>query len=134
VAKVAFLFYATAFGVLAAALAVVWLMTEALGLVGQFEDFMSGIGFRGFRIMSPLVVLGVLLVFGALAVFLTLLTLFAAALYNLSARHGGAVRFTVSPHIAAAPPTSDADDAVSPATSAVRTPIVQWRSLTSTPS
>jgi Transmembrane domain of unknown function (DUF3566) len=98
VAQFALLFFVTAFGVLAAALAAVWLMTEALGLVGQFEDFMSGIGFRGFHIMSPMIVLGVFLLFSAMIVFLTVLTVLFVGFYNLVARHGLGVRLTVSRH------------------------------------
>jgi Transmembrane domain of unknown function (DUF3566) len=98
VAQFALLFFVTAFGVLAAALAAVWLMTEALGLVGQFEDFKSSIGFRGFRIMSPIVILCVLLLFSAMIVFLTVLTVLFAGFYNLAARHGLGVRLRVSPH------------------------------------
>jgi hypothetical protein len=94
---VAGLFYLTAFLVLALAVVAVWLFAASLGLISQVEDFMRSIGFRGFRLVGPEVILGFVLILGALVVFLTVMTLVAAAFYNLlgTGRRGVRIRTSV---------------------------------------
>jgi hypothetical protein len=94
---VAGLFYLTAFLVLALAIAGVWLFAASLGLISQVEDFMRSVGFRGFRLVGPEVILGFVLLLAALVVFLTVMTLVAGAFYNLlgTGRHGIRFRMTV---------------------------------------
>ncbi len=94
---VAGLFYLTAFLVLALAVVAVWIFAASLGLISQVEDFMRSIGFRGFRLVGPEVILGFVLILGALVVFLTVMTLVAAAFYNLlgTGRRGVRIRTSV---------------------------------------
>ena len=108
---VAGLFYLTAFLVLALAVVAVWLFAASLGLISQVEDFMRSIGFRGFRLVGPEVILGFVLILGALVVFLTVMTLVAAAFYNLlgTGRRGVRIRTTV-----VHPEPSSADAAATP--------------------
>jgi hypothetical protein len=58
---------------------------------------MRSIGFRGFRLVGPEVILGFVLILGALVVFLTVMTLVAAAFYNLlgTGRRGVRIRTSV---------------------------------------
>jgi hypothetical protein len=94
---VAVLFYATAFFVLALAITAVWLFAAALGLISQVEDFMRSVGFRGFRLVGPEVVLGFVLLLLAVVLFLTVMTLIAGAFYNLlgTGKNGIRVRTSV---------------------------------------
>ena len=94
---VAGLFYLTAFLVLALAIAGVWLFAASLGLISQVEDFMRSVGFRGFKLVGPEVILGFILVLAALVAFLTVMTLVAGAFYNLlgTGKHGIRFRSTV---------------------------------------
>jgi hypothetical protein len=96
---VAALFYFTAFLVLALAIVGVWLFAAGLGLISQVEDFMRSVGFRGFHLVGPEVILGFVLILAALVVFLTVMTLVAGAFYNLlgTTRHGVRVRTSVVP-------------------------------------
>jgi hypothetical protein len=94
---VAGLFYLTAFLVLALAIVGVWLFAAALGLISQLEDFMRSIGFRGFRLVGPEVIIGFVLILAALVVFLTVMTLVAAAFYNLLGTGRRGVRIRTSP-------------------------------------
>jgi hypothetical protein len=86
------LFYGAAFLALAIGVAVAWLLASVVGLVGQFEEFMRSIGFRDFEVVAPQVILGGLVLALALVVFLTVMTVLAAALYNVMAKHGRTVR------------------------------------------
>jgi hypothetical protein len=91
------LFYFTAFLVLALAIVAVWVFAASLGLISQVEDFMRSVGFRGFRIVGPEVVLGFVLILLALVLFLTVMTLIAGAFYNIlgTGRRGIKVRTSV---------------------------------------
>ncbi len=109
------LFYFTAFLVLALAIAGVWLLAAGLGLISQLEEFMRSIGFRGFRLVGPEVVLGFVLLLGALVVFLTVMTLIAGAFYNLLGSSRRGVRVRLSPVHPEADAEPSAEEAVPPA-------------------
>jgi hypothetical protein len=105
-AAFAALFYGAAFIALGIGVAAVWFLASLAGLVGQFEEFMQSIGFRDFQVLGPKVIFGGLLVALALVVFLTVMTVLAAALCNVMARHGHTVRvrFTEAPPVNREPP------------------------------
>jgi len=110
---VAGLFYLTAFLVLALGVAAVWLFAAGLGLISQVEDFMRSIGFRGFRLVGPEVILGFVLILASLVVFLTVMTLVAAAFYNFlgMGRRGVRIRTSVVHPEPASELEADTEDA-----------------------
>ena len=70
----------------------VWLIASALGLIGDFERFMEGVGFNDFHLLSVEFLLGVCLIGVAFAMFMTVLVCAAAALYNVLAHRWEGVR------------------------------------------
>jgi hypothetical protein len=95
VAGVALLYYSCIFGVLTLGTAIMWLGVSQLGLVGSVEAFMRDIGFRGFHISGIEVIAGGALLSAAAVTFLAVVTVVAAAFYNIIGRPGRgiAVRF-----------------------------------------
>jgi Transmembrane domain of unknown function (DUF3566) len=105
------LFYGAAFVALGIGIAVVWFFAWIVGLVGQFEEFMQSIGFRDFQLVGPRVIFGGLVLALALVVFLTVMTVLAAALYNVMASNGRTVRmrFGEAPPVTHEPPPARVD-------------------------
>lgn len=89
VGRIALFYYACALAVLMLGVVLTWAGLSALGFVGQFEEFMRSIGFRGFRVSTSAVILGGILLVAAVVVFLTVMTMLAAGFYNALARHHG---------------------------------------------
>jgi hypothetical protein len=96
VANLALIFYGFVFASLAGGVLLVWAAISALGYVHRFEHFMRSIGFRGFTVSTDGVVLGLIGVAGAAILLATLLTLLAAAAYNVvgATGHGLVVRLS----------------------------------------
>lgn len=107
VARVAVWYYACALAVLAAGVVVAWLAAVALGLVGRAEEFMRSIGFRDFTFVGIEVIAGGVLLALAAMVFLTAMTVLAAACYNLLRRPGREVGVRITPVGARAPEPTD---------------------------
>jgi hypothetical protein len=110
-AKFAFAFYGIAFIVVTIGLIVMVALAWVVGAVGRFEQFMRDIGFRDFHLLAPKLIFGLMLVGLAVVVLLTLMTVVAAACYNLVAGSGHAIQVRMSPHHEPAS-TVAGDDAV----------------------
>ncbi len=95
VAKVAVCFYLSALIVTLVAGIVVWLIASGAGAVGNFETFMRDAGFDDFRFLSGQILRGGVLIGLAIVAVLTVITLVAAALYNLFAELIGGVEVLV---------------------------------------
>src|SRR5688572_1138264 len=86
VASTALLYYSCVFVVLALGVVMLWVVTHLLGVVGRVEEFMRSIGFRGFHIAGFQIIMGGVLLCVAAVAFLTVMTVLAAAFYNLLGR------------------------------------------------
>jgi hypothetical protein len=75
-----------------AAVGALWLAAETFGLTADVESLARDVGFEGFRLASGPVFLALGLLGVAWIVAVTLLALFAAAMYNLYAAHLGGIR------------------------------------------
>jgi hypothetical protein len=75
---------------------VLWALASVLGLVSAFEDFMDGIGFTGFHLLSLEFLLGLVLISAAIGAFMVGITLVFAGLYNVLASRWGGIRIFVS--------------------------------------
>jgi hypothetical protein len=107
VTRVAVLFYFAVIVMIGVGIGVAWLIGTQLGAVSRFEEFMQGIGFQDFEILSGQVVLGMSMVAAALVTTWVVLTIAAAALYNAVAVPWGGVHMTLTPLTeAAASPVS----------------------------
>lgn len=89
-------FFACVMGMVLAGVVVLWVIASVLGLVSAFEDFMDGIGFSGFHLLSIEFLFGLALLSSAFAAFAVGMTLVAAGLYNVLASRRGGVRIFVS--------------------------------------
>jgi len=97
VASTALVYYACVFVVLTLGVVLVWGGANLLGVVGRVEAFMRSIGFRGFHFAGfDIIVGGVLLCVAAVA-FLTVMTVLAAAFYNLLGRPDRGVKLRLEP-------------------------------------
>lgn len=84
VLKVSLCFYLAALGVLLVAGVVLWLLADASGTIGNVEKFMGKIlSSKDYRLVSSQILEGTLLVGLVLVALLTIITVIAAALYNL---------------------------------------------------
>jgi hypothetical protein len=97
VASVALLYYSCIFGVLTLGIATLWFGVSGLGLVGRVEGFMRGIGFRGFRVGGLEVIAGGALLSAAAVTFLAVVTVVAAAFYNIIGRPGRGIAVRLAP-------------------------------------
>ena len=88
VASTALLYYACAFVVLALGVVLVWVGANLLGVVGRVEEFMRSVGFREFHFAGFEIIVGGVLLCVAAVAFLTVMTVLAAAFYNLLGRAG----------------------------------------------
>ena len=96
VAKFATKFFGAVVAMIFAAVVVVWLLASVLGLVSAFEEFMDGIGFTNFHLLSVEFLFGLALLALVFAAFMVAMTVVAAGLYNVLASHGGGVTIFVS--------------------------------------
>lgn len=96
VATFALKFFGCFVAMVLAGAVVLWALASVLGLVSAFEDFMDGIGFTGFHLLSLEFLLGLFLISAAIGAFMVGITLVAAGLYNVLASRGGGVRIFVS--------------------------------------
>lgn len=97
VASTALLYYACAFVVLALGVVLVWTGANLLGVVGRVEEFMRSIGFRGFHFAGFEIIVGGVLLCVAAVAFLTVMTVLAAAFYNLLGRPDRGVKLRLAP-------------------------------------
>ena len=95
VARVSVCLYLCAATALLVAAAALWAVASAFGVVGEVEGFMDDLGFEGFQFISgTLFRAGVLIGLAAVAI-LTVVTVLAAALYNLFSDLVGGVEITL---------------------------------------
>lgn len=97
VAKVSACFYLCGFVVILVAATVLWMVATAVGVVGEIESFMDDLGFEGFHFISGTLLWAALLIGFALTAILTVITVVAAALYNLFADLVGGFEVTLTP-------------------------------------
>jgi hypothetical protein len=102
VARASLRYYAGAFAALALAVVLACVGASAVGAVSRVEHFMRSIGFRGFHFAGFEVILGGVLLCVAGVVFFTVMTVLAAAFYNLPGRAKAGVGIRLEP-ISAAP-------------------------------
>jgi len=95
VARVSVLFYLCGFVAFLVAAMVVWIVASAAGVVGEIESFMDDLGFEGFEFVSGTLLWAGLLIGLAVTAILVVLTVFAAALYNLFADLAGGIEVTL---------------------------------------
>lgn len=92
VLKVSLCFYVAALVVILAAGIVAWLIVDAAGGIASFEDFMGDlVSARNYRLVPGELLVGSILVGVVLAALLTIITVVAAALYNLFSELVGGV-------------------------------------------
>jgi len=105
VARFSIRFFGCVLAAIIASTFALWVLASLLGLVGDFERFMRGIGFSGFHFLSIQVILGLVLIGVAFCIVMTVFTCIAAALYNvLSYRYEG-----VRVYLSDAPTPANAD-------------------------
>jgi hypothetical protein len=97
VLKLAVCFAVTTFVVLAAALTFLWLAASATGVTHDIEHFMRSIGLKGFHLYSTPVFLFLGIAGAAWVTAVTILTLVAAAGFNLFCSLFGGLRVTIVP-------------------------------------
>jgi hypothetical protein len=89
-------FFACVMGMVLAGALILWLLASVFGLVSAFEEFMDGIGFTDFRLLSIEFLLGLALLTAAFSFLLIGITLVGAGLYNVLASRWGGIRIFVS--------------------------------------
>jgi hypothetical protein len=89
-------FFACVAAMVMAGTFVLWVFASLLGLVSAFEEFMQGIGFTDFRLLSIEFLFGLALLTAAFMTFMVGMTVVAAGLYNVLASRWGGVRIFVS--------------------------------------
>ncbi len=96
VLRVALCFYLAALAVTLVALVVLWAVADAAGVIGNVERFMGDLlSASNYRLLPAQLFQGVLLVGLVLVALMTLLSVLAAALYNLFADWVGGVECTL---------------------------------------
>ena len=96
VLKVALCFYLAGLVILLIAGLVVWLLLDASGGIHNFERFMGDImSAKDYRLVAPQILLGSTLVGLVLVALMTIVTVIAAALYNVFAELVGGVEVTL---------------------------------------
>jgi transmembrane protein DUF3566 len=106
VASTALLYYACVLVVLTLGVILLWGVANMLGVVGRVEEFMRSIGFRGFHFAGFQIIVGGVLLAVAAVAFLTVMTVLAAAFYNLLGRPDRGVKLS----LAAIEPVSTAEE------------------------
>ena len=95
VARVSLFFYLCGLAAFMTAAVVVWVVASAFGVVGELEGFMDDLGFEGFEFVSGTLLWAVLIIGLAITAILVVLTVFAAAVYNLFADFAGGIEVTL---------------------------------------
>ena len=96
VLKVSLCFYLAGLAIMIIAGLVVWLLLDASGGIHNFERFMGDImSAKDYRLVAPQILLGSVLVGLVLVALMTILTVIAAALYNLFSELVGGVEVTL---------------------------------------
>ena len=99
VARVSLFFYLCGLVVFMTAAVTLWLVASAFGVVGEIEGFMDDLGFEGFEFVSGTLLWASLLIGLAVTAILVVLTVLAAAVYNLFADFAGGIEITLeAPH------------------------------------
>ena len=94
--KVSLCFYLAGLAILLVAGLVVWLLLDASGGIHKFERFMGDIlSARNYHLVAPQILLGSVLVGLVLVALMTVITVIAAALYNVFADLVGGVEITL---------------------------------------
>jgi hypothetical protein len=91
VARVSVLFYLCGLVAFLVAALVLWIVASAAGVVGEIESFMDDLGFEGFEFVSGTLLWAGLVIGLAVTAILAVLTVFAAAVYNLFADLAGGI-------------------------------------------
>ena len=96
VLKVSLCFYLAGLAIMIIAGLVVWLLLDASGGIHNFEKFMGDImSAKDYRLVAPQILLGSVLVGLVLVALMTILTVIAAALYNLFSELVGGIEVTL---------------------------------------
>ena len=96
VLKVSLCFYLAGLAILIIAGLVVWLLLDASGGIHKFESFMGDImSAKNYRLVAPQILLGSVLVGLVLVALMTIITVIAAALYNVFSELVGGVEVTL---------------------------------------
>ena len=95
VARVSLFFYLCGLVAFMTAVVVVWIVANAFGVVGEIEGFMDDLGFEGFEFVSGTLLWASILIGLAITAILVVLTVLAAAVYNLFADFGGGIEITL---------------------------------------
>jgi len=96
VLKVSLCFYLAGLAIMIIAGLVVWLLLDASGGIHNFEKFMGDImSAKDYRLVAPQILLGSVLVGLVLVALMTIVTVIAAALYNLFSELVGGVEVTL---------------------------------------
>jgi|SRR3954452_10394570 len=96
VLKVSLCFYLAAMAVLIAAGVVVWLIADTAGVIHNVEKFVGkALSSKDYHLVSAQILEGTLLVGLVFAALLTIMTVIAAALYNLFSELLGGVEVTL---------------------------------------
>jgi len=96
VARVSVLFHLCGLVAFLVAAMVLWIVASAFGVVGEVEGFMDDLGFEGFEFVSGTLLWAGLLIGLAVTAILVVLTVFAAALYNLFADLAGGIEIELT--------------------------------------
>src|SRR3954466_9333754 len=95
--KVSLCFYLAGLALLIVTGLVVWLLLDAAGGIRDFEKFMGDIlSAKDFHFVAPQILLGSVLVGLVLVALLSILTVIAAALYNVFADLVGGIEVTLT--------------------------------------
>jgi hypothetical protein len=95
--KVSLCFYLAGLALLIVTGLVVWLLLDASGGIRDFERFMGDIlSAKNFHFVAPQILLGAVLVGLVLVALMSILTVIAAALYNVFADLVGGVEITLT--------------------------------------
>jgi len=95
--KVSLCFYLAGLALLLVTGLVVWLLLDASGGIRSFEKFMGDIlSAKDFHFVAPQILLGAVLVGLVLVALLSILTVIAAALYNVFADLVGGIEVTLT--------------------------------------
>lgn len=95
VLKVSVCFYLCALVVTLGAGVVLWVIASSAGVVDNFENFMSDLGFEDFEFLSWRILRASTLIGLVFVAMSTILTVLAAAFYNLFAELVGGIEVTV---------------------------------------
>ena len=94
--KISLCFYLAGLALLIVTGVVVWLLADASGGIRNFEKFMGDIlSAKNFHLVSPQILVGSVLVGLVLVALMSILTVIAAALYNVFAELVGGIEVTL---------------------------------------